>query len=140
MLEKLHGREIDFKGSVLGFSELNKFELKFVDEDMPYVFLQSNEDENIGFLATVPFAFCSEYSFEIDDYCKKELDIKKQEDVLVLSIITIKEPFEKSTMNLLAPIVINISNYRGRQLVLPPQCLYGTKEPLFKTVEVESGE
>ncbi|TCZ76844.1 flagellar assembly protein FliW [Paenibacillus albiflavus] len=140
MLEQLHGKEIDFKGSVLGFKELNKFEFNVVDAETPYVFLQSKEDQAVGFLVTVPFVFNSEYSLEIDDHYKEILEIHRHEDVIVLSIVTIKEPFEQSTMNLLAPIVINISNGLGNQIVLPPKCPYGTKEPLFKQIEVESGE
>lgn len=140
MLEQLHGKEINFKGSVLGFSELNKFELNVIDADTPYAFLQSMEDQDVGFLVSVPFAFEPEYSFEIDDHYKETIGIKKPEDVLVLSIITIQEPFENSTMNLLAPLVINVSNCLGSQVVLPPRCPYSTKEPLFKTISIESGK
>lgn len=140
MLEFLNENVIQLNGSVLGFEELNEFTIYVVEEGSPYAYLQSKQDENIGFLVVIPFVFFPEYSFELDDKVKSVLDIKSQEQVAVLNLVTINEPFPESTINLLAPLVINITNGHAHQLVLPPNSGYSTSEHLFKKVNEESGE
>lgn len=140
MLRILHEKVIRFNGSILGFEEFDEFVVTVVEEDSPYVYLQSLQDENIGFLVALPFVFYPEYTFEIDDKDKALIELKSQEEVAVLNTVTIREPYTKSTVNLLAPLVINISTGKARQVVLPPKSNYGTKEPLFKEAPLESGE
>lgn len=63
-----------------------------------------------------PFEFRQDYSFELSNEDKEELEIK--EDVAVFSIVTIHSEITKSTMNLLAPVVINPVKRVGKQVVL----------------------
>jgi flagellar assembly factor FliW len=46
------------------------------------------------------------------------LKISSIEDLLVLNIITLKEKIEDSTVNLSAPIIINVRAGLGRQVIL----------------------
>ena len=64
-----------------------------------------------------------------DDEFVKELDIKEEKDVLVLCLITLGKTLKDSTANLKAPIIINIKNNRGKQLILQDD-KYKIKEPL----------
>ncbi|RKP47255.1 flagellar assembly protein FliW [Cohnella endophytica] len=139
MIEQLSGSKINFQGSILGFAEYHEFELSII-EDQQYAYLQCVDHEDIGFLVVNPFAFNTEFSFELQENDKQALKIEKQDEVLVVAIMTIQEPFESSTMNLLAPLVINIHNKLGRQCILPPNSPFGTKEPLISQIKVESGE
>lgn len=132
MLQILHKKVIRFNGSILGFEEFNEFEISVVEDNSPYAYLQSLQDENIGFLVVTPFVFYPEYMFELDDKDKTLLEMKSPEEVAVLNIVTIREPFIKSTVNLLAPLVINITSGQARQVVLPPKSNYGTNELLFE--------
>ena len=59
----------------------------------------------------------------------KELDIKDEKDVLVICLITLGKSLKDSTANLKAPIIINIKNNRGKQLILQDD-KYKIKEPL----------
>lgn len=140
MLDFLHEKVIRFNGSILGFEEFDEFVISVVEEGSPYAYLQSLKDENIGFLVVTPFVFYPEYMFEIEDKDKSLLELKSNEEVAVLNIVTIKEPYIKSTVNLLAPLVLNIAAGQARQLVLPPQSTYGTNDPLFKEAPEEGGE
>ncbi|SCY96117.1 flagellar assembly factor FliW [Paenibacillus polysaccharolyticus] len=63
-----------------------------------------------------PFEFKQDYSFELSDEDKEELEI--EEEVAVFSIVTIHSEITKSTMNLLAPVVINPVKRVGKQVVL----------------------
>ncbi|MFC0212906.1 flagellar assembly protein FliW [Paenibacillus chartarius] len=140
MLDFLHNRVIQFQGNILGFEQLNEFVIQIVEENGPYAYLQSTEDEHIGFLVAAPFAFYSDYAFEIDDSDRNHLQLNAPDDAAVVAIVTIQEPFESSTMNLLAPIVINVKTSQGKQIVLPPKTTYSTKEALFRTPIQEKEE
>lgn len=132
MLKDFSGQVIQLQGSLLGFKQLNEFLIQSVDDEGMFAYLQSQEDEQVGFVVTSPFSFYKDYSFELDPATIEDLGTKTQEDVMVMAIITLQEPFKSSTVNLLAPIVFNIKNGIARQLVLPPHHQYTTKMPLNK--------
>ncbi|MFC5700880.1 flagellar assembly protein FliW [Cohnella faecalis] len=140
MIQLLHERVVQFKGSLLGFEELNEFSITAVEEDSPYAYMQSLQDESIGFLVATPFIFHPDYTFEIEEKDKTLLELKSQEEVAVFNLVTIKEPFTQSTVNLLAPVIINLTNGQARQVVLPPKSNYGTSELLFREIPEKSGE
>lgn len=140
MLQLLHEKIITFKGSLLGFEDLNEFAISVVEEDSPYAYLQSVQDESVGFLAINPFLVYPGYTFEIEEKDKTLLKLTSTEEVAVLNLVTIKEPFSNSTVNMLAPIVINIASGRARQVVLPPKSNYGTADSIFREINEKSGE
>ncbi|MDB5052779.1 MAG: flagellar assembly protein FliW [Bacilli bacterium] len=138
MLSILNDKFINLNHSLLGFEQLNQFIVKVVEEGSPYAFINSVEDEGIGFLVASPFSFFNDYTFELNESTMKDLKIESSDEVLVLGIITLSEPFIQSSMNLLAPIVLNVSNLEGRQIILPVKYNYGTKNLLYK--ETIAGE
>lgn len=140
MLKILDGKIINMNGSLLGFKHLNQFHFSVIEEDSPYGYLESTEDTNIGFIVASPFDFYKDYIFEIEDNEKSKLEVNSQDDVLVLGIMNMKEPFADSTINLLAPILINIHNGAARQIVLPPKYNYNTKSPLFIIKAMKDGD
>ncbi|MDQ0062038.1 flagellar assembly protein FliW [Paenibacillus harenae] len=109
---------IDFGESIYGFEQLSLFRFEATAPDSSFYLLKSLEDENIGFIVISPFEVDSNYEFKLSEESIKDLRVEKAEDVLVLSIVTILKPFERSTTNLLAPLVINIKEGIGRQVVL----------------------
>lgn len=140
MLEQLQDRVFDFNGSLLGFDSYDGFRFTVAEENPSFGYLESVEDPNTGFIVTSPFRFFPAYEFQIEDKDKAELDIKAPEEVLVLSIINVKNPFLESTANLLAPLIINVTNNKGRQIILTGPGAYGTKDRLFKLNLKEGGE
>lgn len=109
---------INFNSGIPGFPDLQKFALLPIDADLPLAVLQSTEEQEIGFVVAYPFAFKKDYTFEISEEDKEELQIEKEEDVIAYTIVTLKESFPESTLNLLAPVVINVSKKCGKQIVL----------------------
>ncbi|MBW5448475.1 flagellar assembly protein FliW [Cohnella sp. CFH 77786] len=130
MFVSLYGKTIAMRGTILGFSELESFVLIPVDEsnpDSPFAYLQSEEDSQIGFLVADPFRFDASYQFELSEQDKEELEAADPGQLVVLAIVTIADPFDRSTMNLLAPLLINTHKLIGKQIVLPPETSYSTK-------------
>jgi len=132
MTEHVTGNIFSFRGSILGFEQYDQFQVVPVNEDEPFLYLQSCEDQNIGFLITSPFWIVKDYEFEISDADRKLLDIQTQDEIIVFSIVTIREPFKNSTINLLAPLLANIRTKAGKQIVLPTKYNYSTQTSLFE--------
>ncbi|WP_346235412.1 flagellar assembly protein FliW [Lysinibacillus telephonicus] len=115
---------ITFEQGLLGLGDIKKFVLLPLEKESPFVILQSTEQQEIGFVVAYPFAFKEDYVFEISEEDKKDLRVEKEEELITYSIVTLKEPFETSTLNLLAPIVINTAKRYGKQVVLPDNKIY----------------
>lgn len=121
---------VTFNKGIPGFEELKGFIIKDLEGNAKFKILEAEESE-VSFVTTNPFDIYSEYEIDLSDEIIKELMIEKPEDVLVLSIITLGKTLESSTMNLKAPIVINIKNNLGRQYILQNES-YETKHPLIR--------
>ncbi len=121
---------ITFKFGLPGFPKLQNFILLPLDADLPLALLQSTEEAEIGFVVAYPFAFKKDYAFDISDEDKEDLQIEKEEDVLAYSIVTLKESFQESTLNLLAPVVINTRKKLGKQIVLQDSNAYPLRYPI----------
>lgn len=121
--------EIIFEKGIPGFEEYKKFELNEIEENKDLKMIVSKEDSNIGFVSISPFKVKNNYEINLNDEIINELKIEKPEDVLVLNIITLGKTLESSTVNLKAPLIINIKNSKGKQLILQDD-KYKIKEPL----------
>ncbi|MBH9787643.1 flagellar assembly protein FliW, partial [Clostridioides difficile] len=71
-----------------------------------------------------------DYSFDISEEDREQLQIEKEEDVLPYSIVTMKETFQDSTINLLAPVILNMAKKRGKQIVLQDNKAFPLRYPM----------
>lgn len=109
---------IIFKKGIPGFEHLKKFILFKVEENEVFSILHSIEDEAIGLVVVSPFLYIKDYEFDLDNEKMEELKIEKEEDVMVLNTVTVNSKVSDITVNLKAPIVINIKNKTGEQIIL----------------------
>ncbi|MGE7769390.1 flagellar assembly protein FliW [Viridibacillus arvi] len=109
---------IIFEKGIPGFEEITKYVLIPIQQDSPFATLQSIEEQEVGFIVTIPFAFKQDYAFDLAEEDTESLQITTDKDILTYSIVTLKDPFETSTINLLAPIIINTAKKIGKQIVL----------------------
>lgn len=125
---------LSFNQGLPGFPEYKKFILLSLDADLPLALLQSTEEATIGFVVAFPFAFKKDYAFDLSNEDKEDLQIEKEEDVLTYSIVTLQETFLDSTINLLAPIIINSDKKLGKQIVLQDSKAYPLRFPINQAV------
>ena len=118
--------EILFEKGIPGFESYNYFNVSAIEGNERFYNIVSKEDSNIGFVSISPFEIKTDYEIDLDDEFIKELDIKDEKDVLVICLITLGKSLKA---NLKAPIIINIKNNRGKQLILQDD-KYKIKEPL----------
>lgn len=124
-LGEIHYSETDiitFYEGIPGFEGKMKYLfLPSGDDEFPFYYLQSIEDVDLAFVVTDPFLFDPSYDFEISDTDAEKLGIHKLDDlsgVMILCIVNIPEQVEESTMNRMAPVIINKNNNLGKQVVL----------------------
>lgn len=122
---------IYFKKGIPGFQNLKKFVLFPVEENDFFSVLHSVEDNNIGFIVVSPFNVKKDYEIELNDTVLKELNIKEEKDVSIFNTVTLNSEISKITSNLKAPVVINIKDRLGEQIILNDD-KYEIKYPLFK--------
>ncbi|WP_221566968.1 flagellar assembly protein FliW [Alkalihalobacillus sp. TS-13] len=123
---------LEFVQGLPGFIDENQFVvLSFADEDTPLSILQSLKTPNLAFVITNPFLFFQDYEFNIPNAVTDQLAIKDEKEVAVFVILTVQDLFEKTTANLKAPIVVNVENGSGKQIVLNDD-QYQTKHRLFR--------
>lgn len=122
--------KIFFENGIPGLEEYKEFEISQLGTSNKFKMITSVEESNIGFVAVSPFEVNKDYEIDLNDEIIKELQIKDPKDVLVLNLITLGRTLEKSTVNLKAPVIINIKNNKGKQLILQDD-KYSIKEPLM---------
>lgn len=121
---------ITFKKGLPGFENLKKFIMFPAEENEVFNILHSVEDEETGFVVISPFHVTHDYEFELDDETMKELHVKGSSDVTVVNTVTVNSDINKITVNMRAPIVINIKSKYGEQIILNNE-KYLIKQPLF---------
>jgi len=125
---------LTFPRGLPGFEACTQFVIISPEQDEPFSYLQSTQEEELVFIIADPFTFYVDYDFELTDGTVSELGIESPDDIVVRSIITIPDELEKATINLVAPIIINGTSRVGKQVVLG-KTPYTTRHLLFAAAE-----
>ncbi|HEX4977131.1 MAG TPA: flagellar assembly protein FliW [Nocardioides sp.] len=122
--------EIRFPGGLPGFAGLERFALEqWGDESSPFSLLRSLEDPELSFVVVPPMLFFPEYEPDVSEESVASIGIAEPDDAMLLVIVTVRQPVQDSTANLLGPLVINVHDLRGVQAVLEPD-RWSTAAPL----------
>jgi len=108
----------DVRGELLGFPDTHEVDIVKLDE--LFATLQDTQDSNVSFTIVNPYAL-REYSFDIPSDIKILLEIDEKSTISVYNILIIQKPIEKSTINFLAPIIVNHDNNKLAQVILEPK-------------------
>lgn len=140
---KFHGAiEIDtaefwmFPKGLPGFEDEKEFALLPIEGNDILQVLQSTKQSQIAFIVANPYTLVENYSFDMDEPTIDQLDITRPEDLFFLNIMTIKQPFNGSTINLQAPLVFHMPNRKAKQMTLNNNSFL-TRHPLGQLKEAE---
>ena len=122
---------IYFQKGIPGFEELKKFIIFPVKDNDVFSVFHSIEKEDMGIIVTSPFNIEKEYEIQLEKEQIKSLKLKDEKDTLVLNTVTLSSDIDKITANLRAPIVKNIKEKIGEQIIINSD-KYQVKHPLFK--------
>ncbi len=122
-----------FPAGIPGFE--NQREFLFIDQKHtdPLVFMHSMEDRSLCFITLPVAVVCPDYKLELPPDVREQLGLGMKSpqpgtDILCLVIVTVV-PAADPTVNLAAPVVLNLHNRLGIQ-VIPNNSEYGFRHPL----------
>ena len=121
---------IQFPNGLPGFEDIKEFIILPLEKESPFAILQSIKQQEIGFVVAFPFVFKQDYAFDLAEEDKEELQIESPDDLITYTIVTLKEPFNHSTINLQAPVLINHKQKIGKQLVLQDGEIHPLRFPI----------
>ncbi|MEK5071474.1 flagellar assembly protein FliW [Sporosarcina sp. FSL K6-1508] len=122
---KFHGSleiQIDqtwnFPKGIPGFEAEKEFALLPIEDNDLFQVLQSTKTTDVALIVANPYTLAGDYSFTVDEPTIDLLNIEKEQDVFILGVLSLKEPFESSTINLQAPLIFQTKTKKAKQMIL----------------------
>ncbi|MEO5346179.1 MAG: flagellar assembly protein FliW [Magnetococcus sp. YQC-9] len=114
---------------MMGFPNSKHFLMFPYSDDSSFFWLQSVDEPEVAFIVINPFDFFADLEFLVEDEDISAIGLEKGEDLEVFTLLTIPDnrPEEMRT-NLAGPVVVNVSNRQGRQVVIKE---YSARQPLI---------
>ncbi len=109
---------IYFPQGLVGFERLKRFAIFQSEDTVPFAWMISVDDPDIGFAIINPMIFCPDYNPNVSQRELRELKVTKPEEVAIYSIVTLNCDPRKATANLSGPIFINTKQRLAKQVVL----------------------
>ena len=104
---------------ILGYDNEKEFVLIEHNEHASFKWLQSSITPELAFAVTFAGFFGIDYSFELPETIQEALEITDVDDIVVLNIVLIPQGNpQASTINLLAPLILNVKSRKGSQVIL----------------------
>jgi len=112
----------DFPSGIPAFEEEHDFVFLDKPNTTPLLFMQSLHSPDLCFVAVPVFVACPNYRLSLSAEDRRSLQLAPErpprigEDILCLALVTLAEGFDP-TVNLASPIVLNLRNRNGIQLI-----------------------
>ena len=127
---------IHFEKGIVGFSDLTDFTLIFDSddkEDAPIRWLQSIQEPGFAMPVIEPNLVAEGYNPVVnDEYLAPVGDLTPDQTYLLVTI-TVPPEIEKMSVNLKAPIVINMENNKAVQIIVEDD--FQVKHPIYETLK-----
>ncbi len=122
---------IHFDEGLIGIPDKTKFLLIEKEDFKPFSYLQSVDDPTFILIVVNPMLIEKEYKFSIFRGDLEAIDIKDENDFSLLSIVIFAQKVQDITINLKAPLLINVHTKQALQVILQNDD-YSVEEPLMK--------
>jgi len=133
---------ITFDDGLPGFPQLRRFIILNMEDIKPFHYLQALPDDDTPAVALYlinPFLVDPSYEFRLTDSDMEAIKSTNSAELTIYSVATIPANPREATLNLMAPIVVNEKDRRGRQVILH-ESKYSVKHPLLSGAEAETVE
>lgn len=117
--------KIRLLNGLVGFHDLTEVEIIYSEEELPFMRMREvpiNKKANtiLEFFVVQPSTVLQNYSIKVSQGDLDHLDIKSSEDasLLVIASLEMTEKGRRVTVNLAAPILINKSTLKGKQIII----------------------
>lgn len=113
---KEHVLHLEFPKGLIGLENQKQYTLYALKQG-PLSILCALPSEQQFFYLINPYMVCADYVLDIQEEDYNFLHNPYQEDIMVFSIVTMQNPVENITCNLIGPIIINIKENIACQCV-----------------------
>jgi len=120
---------IEFPWGLPGFADSRRFLALSLAEQPSFVWLQSVDDGGLALPAADPWSIFADYDPRIPAYATETLAIASAEDFTILCVVIVTKDAAEMTMNLMAPIIVNLKTRRARQVMLD-NSQYSVRAPI----------
>ena len=130
---------ITMERGMIGFPNLNHFALIFDEEkgqkQTSIMWLQSMDDTDIAFPVMDPHAVKEDYNPNVNEEIVAPIGELNEENTFVLVTVTVPKKIEDFSVNLKAPIVVNMDNRKAVQLIVEDD--YPVKYKVYEVLKVK---
>ncbi len=130
---------ITMEKGMIGFPNLNRFTLIYDKEkgqkSTSIMWLQSMDDTDIAFPVMIPHVVKEDYSPNVNEEIVAPLGELTEENTFLLVTVTVPKKVEDFSVNLKAPIVINLDTNKGVQLIVEDD--YPVKYKVYEVLKAK---
>ena len=130
---------ITMERGMIGFPNLNHFALIFDEEkgqkQTSIMWLQSMDDTDIAFPVMDPHAVKEDYKPNVNEEIVAPIGELNEENTFVLVTVTVPKKIEDFSVNLKAPIVVNMDNRKAVQLIVEDD--YPVKYKVYEVLKAK---
>ncbi|MHB8177309.1 MAG: flagellar assembly protein FliW [Vulcanimicrobiaceae bacterium] len=123
---------IRFPWGLPGFALLRRWLAVSLPSQPNFVWLQSLDDLNVALPTADPWLVFESYDPKLPPYAVAALEIRDAGEFTILCVVVVTGEAQEMTMNLLAPIVVNLRTRLARQIMLE-NAPYSVREPMPRT-------
>lgn len=129
----------NFPKGIPGFEGEKEFALLPIEGNSTFQVLQSIHAPYVAFIVVNPYTLVENYSFDVDEPTMDLLNIQQEQDVFVLGVLSLKQPFETSTINLQAPLIFQSKAKKAKQMILN-NTTFSMRHPIGNQVTANEGK
>lgn len=118
---------IDIVHGLIGFPEMRKFVL--LDYNPPFSWLHSIELPELAFVVVNGAEFGGSYDFGLP-IGDRDIELLDGDEVAVINLVSVRPDPSMTTVNLKAPLIVNLRTMKGRQIILD-DARYPTRHLLY---------
>jgi flagellar assembly factor FliW len=130
---------ISFEHGIPGFEDNKRYIIQKYNDSSIFFVLQSVETAEVALIIIDLERVMTSYSIDLDNEITTELKLAQPEDAAVVAVVTIPGEVAKATVNLAAPIVINLREKIGKQIIIDHPA-YNLRQPLFDMESVAEAQ
>lgn len=114
-----HTHILDVSGGLFGFPDIQKMELFYDVEELPFMWLREDNQDGLAFIVIEPGGIIPDYTVEVSDNDVEYLGISGADDTMILNIVTLpSEGNSKISVNLVGPVIVNRNTFVAKQCII----------------------
>ena len=108
---------VAFPQGMVGFPASRRYALVARRPDDVFVWLHSLDEPDVAFPVADPWAFHAEFAVELGDEELALVEADRREQLVMLAVVAVGDDPASATINLLAPVAINLERRLGAQVL-----------------------